>query len=167
VAADLVLALDEGTTSARSIVFDRSGAVVAVAQREFEQQYPSPGDVRHDPEAIWAAQLATAHEAIDVAGGVDRIAAIGVTNQRETAVVWDRATGAAVADAIVWQSRVTRRSAIRFARQGTSRWSGIGQASRSTPTSPGRRSARSSPRAPGFGPGRTAASWRPEPWSPS
>jgi glycerol kinase len=69
VTADLVLALDEGTTSARSIVFDRSGATVAVAQREFEQRYPTPGDVRHDPEAIWEAQLATAREAIDRAGG--------------------------------------------------------------------------------------------------
>jgi glycerol kinase len=104
---DLILALDEGTTSARSIVFDRSGATVAVAQREFEQRYPSPGDVRHDAEAIWQAQLATAREVIERAGGVDRIAAIGVTNQRETAVVWDRATGQPVADAIVWQSRVT------------------------------------------------------------
>jgi glycerol kinase len=104
---DLVLALDEGTTSARSIVFDRSGSVVAVAQREFEQRFPAPGDVRHDPEAIWEAQLATAREAIAAAGGVERIAAIGVTNQRETVVVWDRATGRAVADAIVWQSRVT------------------------------------------------------------
>ena len=105
--ADLVLALDEGTTSARSIVFDRSGATVAVAQREFEQRYPTPGDVRHDPEAIWRAQLATAREAIDRAGGAERIAAIGVTNQRETAVLWDRTSGRAVADAIVWQSRVT------------------------------------------------------------
>lgn len=104
---DLVLALDEGTTSARSIVFDRSGSVVAVSQREFEQRYPSPGDVRHDPEAIWDAQLATARDAIEGAGGVERIAAIGVTNQRETAVVWDRASGRPVADAIVWQSRVT------------------------------------------------------------
>jgi glycerol kinase len=107
VTADLVLALDEGTTSARSIVFDRSGATVAVAQREFEQRYPTPGDVRHDPEAIWEAQLATAREAIDRAGGPERIAAIGVTNQRETAVLWDRTSGRAVADAIVWQSRVT------------------------------------------------------------
>ncbi|HEY8439475.1 MAG TPA: glycerol kinase GlpK, partial [Candidatus Limnocylindrales bacterium] len=106
-APDLVLALDEGTTSARSIVFDRNGDVVAAAQREFEQRYPSPGDVRHHPEAIWEAQLATAREAVDAAGGAARIAAIGVTNQRETAVVWDRATGRAVADAIVWQSRVT------------------------------------------------------------
>ncbi len=108
-AADLVLALDEGTTSARSIVFDRDATIVAMAQREFEQRFPWPGDVRHDPEAIWVAQLATAREAIAAAGGVERIAAIGVTNQRETAVVWDRATGRSVADAIVWQSRVTAR----------------------------------------------------------
>jgi glycerol kinase len=105
--ADLVLALDEGTTSARSILFDRSGGIVAIAQREFEQRYPSPGDVRHDPDAIWESQLATAREAIATAGGADRIAAIGVANQRETAVVWERAGGRPVADAIVWQSRVT------------------------------------------------------------
>ena len=102
-----VLALDEGTTSARAIAFDRAGSVAAIAQREFEQRFPSPGDVRHDPEAIWAAQLATAREVIEAIGGAGEIAAIGITNQRETAVVWDRSTGAAVADAIVWQSRVT------------------------------------------------------------
>jgi glycerol kinase len=102
-----VLALDEGTTSARSLAFDRSGAIVAIAQREFEQRYPAPGDVRHDPEAIWAAQLATAREVIAAVGGADTIAAIGVTNQRETAVVWERAGGRPVADAIVWQSRIT------------------------------------------------------------
>ena len=104
---DLVLAFDEGTTSARTVAIDRSGQVVAVAQREFEQRFPAPGDVRHDPEQIWQAQLATAHEVIAAVGGVDRIAAIGITNQRETAVVWDRATSRPVADAIVWQSRVT------------------------------------------------------------
>ena len=102
-----VLALDEGTTSARSIAFDRTGAVAAVAQREFEQRYPAPGDVRHDPEAIWDAQLATAREVIAAVGGAEAIAAIGVTNQRETAVVWERSGGRPVADAIVWQSRVT------------------------------------------------------------
>jgi glycerol kinase len=102
-----VLALDEGTTSARAIAFDRTGAIAASAQREFEQRYPRPGDVRHDPEAIWQAQLATAREAIEAVGGAAEIAAIGITNQRETAVMWERATGAAVADAIVWQSRVT------------------------------------------------------------
>jgi len=102
-----VLALDEGTTSARSIAFDRSGAIVAVAQREFPQRYPAPGDVRHDPEAIWEAQLATAREVIAAVGGAAEIAAVGVTNQRETAIVWERAGGRPVADAIVWQSRVT------------------------------------------------------------
>ena len=105
--ADLVLALDEGTTSARSIVFHRDGAVVAMSQREFPQRYPASGDVRHDAEAIWDAQLTTAREAVEQAGGAERIAVIGVTNQRETAVIWDRATGRPVADAIVWQSRVT------------------------------------------------------------
>ncbi len=103
----VIVAFDEGTTSARTIAVDRSGRIVAVAQREFEQRYPAPGDVRHDPEAIWAAQLATAHEVIEAIGGADRVEAIGITNQRETAVVWDRASGAPVADAIVWQSRVT------------------------------------------------------------
>ena len=103
----VILAFDEGTTSARTIAVDRDGRVVAVAQREFEQRYPGPGDVRHDPEAIWEAQIATAREVMAAIGGADRVAAIGITNQRETAVVWDRATGRAVADAIVWQSRVT------------------------------------------------------------
>ncbi|HEY8631949.1 MAG TPA: glycerol kinase GlpK [Candidatus Limnocylindrales bacterium] len=102
-----ILALDEGTTSARTIAFDRSGAAVATAQREFEQRYPAPGDVRHDPEAIWAAQLGTAREVIAAVGGADAIAAIGVTNQRETVVVWDRSSSRPVADAIVWQSRIT------------------------------------------------------------
>jgi glycerol kinase len=102
-----ILALDEGTTSARAIAFDRDGTVVAGAQREFEQRYPTPGDVRHDPDAIWEAQLATAREVVATIGGADRIAAIGVTNQRETVVVWERRSGRAVADAIVWQSRVT------------------------------------------------------------
>jgi glycerol kinase len=102
-----ILALDEGTTSARSIAFDRSGAIAASSQREFEQIYPTPGDVRHDPEAIWAAQLATARDVIAALGGAEAIAAVGVTNQRETAVVWERSGGRPVADAIVWQSRVT------------------------------------------------------------
>jgi glycerol kinase len=103
----VILAFDEGTTSARTIAVDHAGTVVAVAQREFEQRYPGPGDVRHDPEAIWTAQIATAREVIAAVGGPDRIAAIGITNQRETVVVWERATGRPVADAIVWQSRVT------------------------------------------------------------
>jgi glycerol kinase len=104
---DLVLAIDQGTTSSRAIAFDHSGRPVASAQREFEQRYPAPGHVTHDPEAIWTSQLAVARQAIEHAGGVERIAAIGVTNQRETTIVWDRETGRPVADAVVWQSRVT------------------------------------------------------------
>ncbi|HUQ79148.1 MAG TPA: glycerol kinase GlpK [Patescibacteria group bacterium] len=104
-----MVALDEGTTSARAIAFDHAGRVVAGAQREFPQLFPAAGDVRHDPEAIWDAQLATAREVIAAVGGADRVAAIGVTNQRETAVVWDRVSGRPAADAIVWQSRVTAR----------------------------------------------------------
>jgi glycerol kinase len=103
----VILAFDEGTTSARTIAVDHAGNVVAVAQREFEQRYPGPGDVRHDPEAIWDAQISTAREVVAAVGGAERVAAIGITNQRETAVVWDRSTGRSVADAIVWQSRVT------------------------------------------------------------
>lgn len=106
-AADLVLALDQGTTSSRAIAFDRSGQPIAAAQREFEQKFPAAGHVTHDPEAIWSTQLDVAREVVERVGGPGRIAAIGVTNQRETTVVWDRATGAPVADAIVWQSRVT------------------------------------------------------------
>ena len=106
--ADYVLALDQGTTSSRAIVFDRLGSIVAEAQQEYPQGYPFPGHVTHDPEDIWASQLATAREVLAaVPGGVDAIAAVGITNQRETTVVWDRATGEAVAPAIVWQSRVT------------------------------------------------------------
>ena len=106
-AGRVVLALDEGTTSARTIAFDHDGAIVASAQRVFPQKFPAPGDVRHDPEAIWDAQLATAREVVAAVGGPTAVAAIGITNQRETAVVWERSTGRAVADAIVWQSRVT------------------------------------------------------------
>jgi glycerol kinase len=103
-----VLALDQGTTSSRAIVFDRSGKAVSTAQQEFPQIFPGPGHVEHDPEAIWDTQLATAKEAIARAGisALD-LAAIGVTNQRETTVLWEKATGRPVANAIVWQSRVT------------------------------------------------------------
>ena len=104
---DLVLAIDQGTTSSRAIAFDHGGRPVASAQREFEQRYPSPGHVTHDPEAIWDSQLAVAREVVTGAGGAARFAAIGLTNQRETTVVWDRATGRPVADAIVWQSRIS------------------------------------------------------------
>lgn len=103
----LILALDQGTTSSRAIAFGRDGRPVATAQKPFPQQFPSPGHVTHDPEQIWSSQLAVARDVIGAVGGAERIAAIGITNQRETTVVWDRATGEPIADAIVWQSRIT------------------------------------------------------------
>jgi glycerol kinase len=102
-----VLALDQGTTSSRAIAFGRDGRPVAAAQQPFEQRFPSPGHVTHDPEAIWQSQLAVAREVVEAVGGGERIAALGITNQRETTIVWERATGRPVADAIVWQSRIT------------------------------------------------------------
>ena len=103
-----ILALDQGTTSSRAIVFKKDGSLVASAQAEFPQIFPSPGHVEHDPEAIWSSQLSTARQAIAKAGlAPNQIAAIGVTNQRETTIVWDKATGKPVANAIVWQSRIT------------------------------------------------------------
>ena len=101
----LLLAIDQGTTSSRAIVFDALGAVRAVAQRELVQHYPAGGWVEHDPEEIWSATLAVTREAITAAGGM--VAAIGITNQRETTVVWDRATGVPIHRAIVWQDRRT------------------------------------------------------------
>ena len=107
-AEQFILALDQGTTSSRAILFDRAGRPRGIAQREVPQQYPAPGHVTHDPEAIWTSQLDVAREVL-VTAGVDaaQVAAIGVTNQRETTVVWERSTGRPVADAIVWQSRIT------------------------------------------------------------
>ncbi|MDT8067107.1 MAG: glycerol kinase GlpK [Terriglobia bacterium] len=103
-----VLALDQGTTSSRAILFDRTGTPMAVAQKEFEQIYPAPGQVEHDPEAIWNSQLEVAREVLRSSGiSAEEIAAIGIANQRETTIVWDRKTGKPVANAIVWQSRVT------------------------------------------------------------
>jgi glycerol kinase len=100
--------LDQGTTSSRAIVFGRDGRAVASAQREFEQILPGPGLVEHDPEAIWDSQLAVAREALAKASlSAENIAAVGVTNQRETTILWDRRTGRPVANAIVWQSRAS------------------------------------------------------------
>jgi glycerol kinase len=103
-----VMALDQGTTSSRAILFDRSGAIAAVDQHEFPQHFPKPGWVEHDPEDIWQSQLRAARGAMGKAGatGAD-IAAIGISNQRETTVVWERASGQPVHRAIVWQSRQT------------------------------------------------------------
>ena len=101
-----ILALDQGTTSSRAIVFNQAGAVIGMSQKPFKQIYPQPGWVEHDPEEIWATQLSVAQEA--VAGAQitsEQIAAIGITNQRETVVVWEKATGKPVYNAIVWQCR--------------------------------------------------------------
>jgi glycerol kinase len=102
-----ILAIDQGTTSTRAIAFDRSFAPKAVAQIELTQHFPRPGWVEHDPAEIWAATVQVCREVIDKVGGPQTIACIGVTNQRETTVVWDRRTGEAVHKAIVWQDRRT------------------------------------------------------------
>ena len=112
---DLILALDQGTTSSRAILFDRAGQPVATAQREFAQHFPQPGWVEHDAREIWATQLAVAQDVVKKVAQVHvgstseaiNIVAIGITNQRETTVLWDRATGEPVAPAIVWQDRRT------------------------------------------------------------
>ncbi|NUQ21218.1 MAG: glycerol kinase GlpK [Gemmatimonadaceae bacterium] len=103
-----ILALDQGTTSSRAIVFDQAGAIAAIAQKEFPQIFPKPGWVEHDPRDIWSTQAGVAAEVLQKAGiGAGDIAAIGITNQRETTVVWDRGTGQPIANAIVWQDRRT------------------------------------------------------------
>ena len=103
-----VLALDQGTTSSRALIFDHAGTVRAVAQQEFRQIFPRPGWVEHDAQEIWSTQSGVLHEALARARiGARDIAAIGITNQRETTVLWDRATGQPVANAIVWQDRRT------------------------------------------------------------
>lgn len=114
-----VLALDQGTTSSRAIVFDRAGEVRAVAQKEFRQIYPQPGWVEHDPLELWASQNATLLEVLTKAHlTADHIAATGVTNQRETTLVWDRETGVPVYNAIVWQDRRTADFCAQLQRDG-------------------------------------------------
>src|SRR5438874_8527859 len=104
----MILALDQGTTSSRAIVFDHNGAVRGVAQKEFTQIFPSPGWVEHDPQEIWASQIGVAVEALGRAQvRSSDVAALGITNQRETTIVWDRDTGDPVHRAIVWQDRRT------------------------------------------------------------
>ncbi len=103
-----IMALDQGTTSSRCILFDRKGNICSIAQKEFTQIYPKPGWVEHDPMEIWSSQLAVAAEAMAKLGaGADQICGIGITNQRETTVVWDKNTGEPVYNAIVWQCRRT------------------------------------------------------------
>src|SRR5690606_23172333 len=103
-----ILALDQGTTSSRAIIFDNEGQVVAMAQKEFKQYYPQSGWVEHDAREIWSSQLSVATEVVAKAGlKASSIAAIGITNQRETAVVWEKSTGRPIHPAIVWQDRRT------------------------------------------------------------
>ncbi|HKA18276.1 MAG TPA: glycerol kinase GlpK [Blastocatellia bacterium] len=116
-----VLALDQGTTSSRAILFDRQGRATAVAQQEFEQLYPRPGWVEHRPEDIWSSQINAAHVVLRDAGvKPDQIVAIGITNQRETTVVWDRETGEPIHNAIVWQCRRTAEDCDRMRADGLS-----------------------------------------------
>jgi glycerol kinase len=116
-----VLALDQGTTSSRAIVFDERGRPRATAQREFRQFFPQPGWVEHDPEEIWRSQLACARSALKAAKlGAAKVAAIGITNQRETTVAWDRSTGKPVHKAIVWQDRRTAARCEALRKEGLS-----------------------------------------------
>jgi len=103
-----IMALDQGTTSSRCILFNKKGEILSIAQKEFTQIYPKPGWVEHNPMEIWSSQLAVTMEAMAMVGAsTEDIAAIGITNQRETTIVWDRATGEPVYNAIVWQCRRT------------------------------------------------------------
>ena len=113
-----ILVIDQGTTSTRAIVFDGAAKPIASAQMEFPQIFPRPGWIEHDPEAIWSTTLSVAREAITKAGGARTIAAVGVTNQRETTLVWERATGRPIHNAIVWQDRRTAERCDDLARDG-------------------------------------------------
>ena len=116
-----VLSLDQGTTSSRSIIFDHQGKIISTAQKEFKQIFPKPGWVEHDPEEIWSSQSSVTAEVIARSGIIpSEIASIGITNQRETAVVWDRDTGIPVYNAIVWQDRRTSDHCRRLTEEGYS-----------------------------------------------
>jgi glycerol kinase len=121
-AKSAILAIDQGTTSSRALVFTTDGDVIATAQEEFAQNYPKPGWVEHDPEVIWATVLSTARRAFEIAearGFV--VAAIGVTNQRETTIVWERKTGRPIYNAIVWQDRRTAETCAKLKSEGAER----------------------------------------------
>ena len=114
-----ILALDQGTTSSRAIVFDRDGRCVSSGQQEFPQIFPQPGWVEHNPADLWSSQLAAAREAVAGAGlTFADIAAIGIANQRETTLVWDRRTGEPMGNAIVWQDRRTAGACDRLREAG-------------------------------------------------
>ena len=103
-----ILALDQGTTSSRALIFNQKGEIVSLAQKEFTQFFPQQGWVEHDPQDLWDTTVATCHEAIAGAGILaSQIAGIGITNQREIVVVWDKLTGEPIHNAIVWQDRRT------------------------------------------------------------
>jgi glycerol kinase len=114
-----ILALDQGTTSSRAIVFDHAGAIISTSQQEFQQIFPHPGWVEHDAQEIWASQASVAAQALSKAElTASDIAAIGITNQRETTLVWDRATGQPISNAIVWQDRRTASACDRLKARG-------------------------------------------------
>ena len=109
--AKYVMALDSGTTSNRCILFDREGKICSMAQKEFTQYFPKPGWVEHNADEIWSTQLGVAAEAMaHIDASAEDIAAIGITNQRETTIVWERETGQPICPAIVWQCRLTAMS---------------------------------------------------------
>src|SRR5690606_9336755 len=117
--ARYILSLDQGTTSSRAIVFNKKGNIVATAQKEFTQIFPKPGWVEHDANEIWSTQLGVATEAVLKAGlNITDIAAIGITNQRETTVVWDRKTSTPIYNAIVWQDRRTANYCDQLKKEG-------------------------------------------------
>ena len=102
------MALDQGTTSSRAVIFDHNGSIISMASKEFKQIYPKPGWVEHNPIEIWSSQIEVAKAALDKAGLESKdIAAIGITNQRETTILWDKDTGQPLYNAIVWQCRRT------------------------------------------------------------
>ncbi len=116
---DYLIAIDQGTSSSRTVVFDNRAQVIASAQEEFEQIYPHPGWVEHDPDAIWSSVRNVTREAL-AASGVDikNVAGLGITNQRETTLVWDRESGACIHNAIVWQDRRTAKACQELREKG-------------------------------------------------
>ncbi len=119
--AKYILALDQGTTSSRAILFDKGGAIISTAQKEFAQIFPKEGWVEHDPMTIWSTQISVATEALlKIGASWEDVSGIGITNQRETTIVWDRKTGAPIYNAIVWQCRRTAEAAERLTRDGYS-----------------------------------------------
>ena len=117
--AKYAAAIDQGTTSTRCMVFDHGGNVVSVAQKEHEQIYPKPGWVEHDVEEIWARTQEVVDEAMSAAGAsADDVAGVGITNQRETSVVWDRTTGKPIHNALVWQDTRTDKLVDEYSRDG-------------------------------------------------